>query len=170
MGLTGTALAKSKNASVILVCDKHRANLERARQFGATDVSLFESESLIRWVKGRTEGRGVDFAVELSGALDAARSAIDCCRVGGTAIFAGTAAPVGSLLLDPEMVVRKMLTIIGVHNYRPDDLDSALEFLAGEGSNFPFESLLSSHFSLEDADKAFLAAESAVGKRIVIYP
>jgi hypothetical protein len=32
-------------------------------------------------------------------------------------LLAGTVAPVGTVALDPEDVVRRMLTIRGVHNY-----------------------------------------------------
>ena len=72
--------------------------------------------------------RGVDVALELSGAASAAEAGIDSLRIGGTAVWVGAVYPGTPLNLSMEMVVRKHLSIHGVHNYRPDDLVTAIEF------------------------------------------
>jgi hypothetical protein len=71
---------------------------------------------------------------------------------------------------DPEHVVRRMLTIRGVHNYHPRDLEAALTFLAGPGLSFPFESLAAAEFPLEQAEQALAHAHSHPGVRIAVVP
>ena len=50
------------------------------------------------------------------------QAGIESLRIGGTLILAGTVLPTPSIALDPEAVVRRLLTIRGVHNYAPRDL------------------------------------------------
>jgi alcohol dehydrogenase len=85
-------------------------------------------------------------------------------------LLAGTVAPVGNVELDPENVVRRMLTVCGVHNYHPRDLEAALTFLAGPGQHFPFETLLAASYPLEQADQAFHCAHTLPGVRVVVVP
>jgi threonine 3-dehydrogenase len=44
------------------------------------------------------------------------------------AVLAGSVAPDSAVALDPECVVRRQLSIFGVHNYEPRHLSVALRF------------------------------------------
>lgn len=105
-----------------------------------------------------------------AGSADATRSAIASARIGGTVVLAGTVSPVGTIDLDPEAVVRRMLTIRGVHNYHPSDLVSAIRFLAGPGRAFPFAELVAATYPLERADDAFADAHARPGVRVAVIP
>jgi threonine dehydrogenase-like Zn-dependent dehydrogenase len=85
-------------------------------------------------------------------------------------VLAGTVAPVGTVGLDPEKVVRRLLTIRGVHNYHPRDLATALGFLAGPGRDFPWQSLVVAAYPLEQAEQAFAAAHAQPGVRVAVVP
>ena len=63
-------------------------------------------------------------------------------RMGGTALIAGTALPVPPVVIDPERVVRRLLTIRGLHNYTPRDLVAAVDFLEAGQHSFPFAELI----------------------------
>lgn len=68
LGLTATAMARSRGARQVIVCDVNADHLERAGEFGATrtlPVSADEQD-LIDSVRDLTAGRGVDLVVELS--------------------------------------------------------------------------------------------------------
>jgi alcohol dehydrogenase len=63
-----------------------------------------------------------------------------------------------------------MLTLRGLHNYAPQDLVAAVEFLARHGDRFPFASLAGGAFALEDIGHAFESASGRPGRRVSITP
>ena len=85
-------------------------------------------------------------------------------------VLAGTVAPTPGVELDPEQVVRRLLTIRGVHNYHPRDLGAALAFLAGPGLGFPFATLVGKEFPLEEVERAFAHAHAHPGVRVAVVP
>ena len=85
-------------------------------------------------------------------------------------LLAGTVAPVGNIPLDPESVVRRMLTIRGVHNYHPSDLYAALRFLAGPGRDFPWQSLIGAEYPLAQVEQAFADGHGRPGVRVAVTP
>ncbi len=117
-----------------------------------------------------THGRGADVVLELAGVSSSVAAGLALVRTGGTLVLAGTVAPGATVALDPEQVVRRMLTIRGVHNYHPRDLGTALDFLAGPGRGFPFATLIAGEYSLEQAEQAFAQAQAHPGLRIAVIP
>jgi alcohol dehydrogenase len=170
LGVTTAAIARTAGAAAVLVVDPVDELRVRARSFGATVVIPPEPAEVARAVTTVTQGRGADVTVELAGTAESVRTALDSVRVGGTVLLAGTVAPTPSVPLDPEAVVRRHLTIRGVHNYHPRDLAAALDFLAGPGQTFPFESLVVARFPLRDTARAFERAHASPGVRIAIVP
>jgi alcohol dehydrogenase len=106
----------------------------------------------------------------LAGVAQSVESALALARNGGTVVLAGTVAPVGNIGLDPEDVVRRMLTIRGVHNYHPRDLAAALVFLAGPGHNFPWQTLIVAEYPLGKVEEAFADAHARPGVRVAVVP
>jgi threonine dehydrogenase-like Zn-dependent dehydrogenase len=142
--------------------------LDRARSFGATHA-VFVNQ-LDEFVAEMTQGRGVDIALELAGTASSVELGIRLARTGGTVVLAGTVAPTPTVPIDPECVVRRMLTIRGVHNYAPCDLEKALAFLAGPGRLLPFAGLIGQSFPLEQAEQAFSQAHAHPGLRVAVLP
>jgi alcohol dehydrogenase len=170
LGVTACAMARAGGARAVLVSDPIPACRERALRFGATHVFPAEAEELAAGVRAITRGRGADLVLELAGTAATVRAAVALARTGGTALLAGTVAPLGTIGLDPEDVVRRLLTIRGVHNYHPRDLGTALAFLAGSGRAFPWQSLVVAEYPLEQADQAFAAAHARPGVRVAVVP
>jgi len=168
LGLTACAMARVGGAEAVVVCDPLESGRLRAEAFGATHTC--PPDALADALRDATHGRGADVVLELAGHADAARSAIASARVGGTVVLAGTVSPVGTIGLDPEAVVRRMLTIRGVHNYHPSDLVAAIRFLAGQGRAFPFAELVAATYPLERADDAFADAHARPGVRVAVIP
>jgi hypothetical protein len=63
-----------------------------------------------------------------------------------------------------------MLTIRGVHNYSPADLATAIDFLAGPATAFPFASLIGRSFRFDEIEAAFTHARDHPGVRVVVMP
>ncbi|HYH64206.1 MAG TPA: zinc-binding dehydrogenase [Urbifossiella sp.] len=169
LGVTACALARAAGARTVIVADPLPSNRERASHFGATQA-VAPGDDLRAAVLAATAGRGADVVLELAGSADAVAASLALARVGGTVILAGTVAPVGAVPLDPEAVVRWMLTVRGVHNYHPADLAAALDFLAGPGAAYPFAELVGTEYPLADADRAFADAHTRPGVRTAVVP
>jgi alcohol dehydrogenase len=167
LGLTTAAVARSAGAAAVLVCDPDPGCRARAAAFGATHLLAPDDLDAVR---ACTEGRGADLVLELAGVHASVQAALEHARVGGTVVLAGTVLPTPAVSLDPERVVRRMLTIRGVHNYAPVDLAAAVDFLAGPATAFPFASLLGPTFELADAEAAFAHAHANPGTRVIVKP
>jgi alcohol dehydrogenase len=170
LGVTACAMAAAAGARTVMVSDPMAVCRQRALQFGATHAFSTDPQELAAGVRDLTDGRGADLVLELAGTPATAQAALALARTGGTVVLAGTVAPVGTIGFDPENVVRRMLTIRGVHNYHPRDLASALEFLAWPGREFPWRSLVVAEYALEQAEQAFAAASANPGVRVAVVP
>ena len=128
LGVTAVAWARSAGAAAVIACDTNPTRLDLARIFGATHGVA--PGDLAGVVEDETLGHGVDVAIELSGASEAVETLLPLVRLGGVIVLVGSVFPTRPVSIVPEQVVRRSLTIRGVHNYAPRHLDAALDFLA----------------------------------------
>jgi alcohol dehydrogenase len=170
LGVTACAMASSAGAQSVIVSDPIPACRERARCFGATHDLPAEEAELTARVRDITRGRGADLVLELAGVAETVQAALALTRIGGKVVLAGTVAPLGNVVFDPESVVRRWLTICGVHNYHPRDLATALKFLTDSHAEFPWESLVVADYRLEQAEQAFARAHAEAGVRVAVVP
>ena len=84
--------------------------------------------------------------------------------------MAGATFPSRPVQLLGEQLVRRLLHIIGVYNYQPEDLETALEFLARTQGRYPFADLVGKEFSLKDVNAAFDYAERQRPPRVAVIP
>ncbi len=157
LGLTAMAMARTRGAAEVIVCDIDDARLETAKRFGATRTANVRDglDVLQAVVAEVSESRGVDIAVELSGSPASVAAGLKLLRIGGTYVLIGSVYPADDVPVSAEWVVRRWLNIHGVHNYLPEDLATAVDFLEREHENFPFAELVTDSFSLEDSEAAF---------------
>lgn len=99
----------------------------------------------------------VDVALEFSGAASAVSECLASLNIGGTAVLAGTVAPVGEIPVDPEWLVRGWRTVTGVHNYEPHHLNEAVAFLESEGERLPWDAVLGGPVTLGELPAVFAA-------------
>ncbi|MFD4236249.1 zinc-binding dehydrogenase [Streptomyces sp. NPDC058542] len=158
LGLTAVAMAVTAGARVVAV-DPDPLRREQARMFGAAEV-----------LDGAIPPEEVDVALEFSGRSSAVRVCLDSLGMGGTAVLVGSVAPDDPVRVDPERLVRGLNRIVGVHNYRPEDLLTAVEFLAAHHDSFPFADLVEGRFALGDVGSAFEAARLRAAPRQAVAP
>jgi alcohol dehydrogenase len=106
----------------------------------------------------------------MSGATEAVELCISLLGVGGRAVLVGAVFHTPAARFMPEMVVRGLLTICGVHNYLPRDLAAALDFLESEHQRYPFAELVTKTFPLAEAEEAFRYAEKHRPIRVAVMP
>ena len=107
---------------------------------------------------------------EMSGNAAAMQSALQHAAVGGAILWVGAVMPSNTISVDPEQVVRRLLSVHGIHNYAPQDLLTAIDFLTDHGQEFPFSELVAQSYSLSQANKAIDYANAAKPIRIATYP
>lgn len=172
LGLTACAMARHRGAREVIACDLNGERLAWAERFGATKTVSVDSpgSQLRRVVEASTSGRGVDLALEMSGSPSSLEMGLDLLRIGATYVLVGAVSPTRPASVAPELVVRKLLSIHGVHNYVPQDLASALEFLTDTQAHYPFADLVPVQFSLNQANAAFEHARKSGALRVAVLP
>lgn len=151
VGLTAAAIATEQGAAVeVLDPDQERRAL--AERFGA-----------------RTLDRDPDVVIEASGR--AVAEALRGVATGGVVVLVGSVFPADPVPLDAESVVRRLVTVTGVHNYTGGELADAVAFLAGRGRAYPFAEAVGAVRALGDVDAALHdAAAPGAPLRIGLLP
>ncbi len=142
LGLGAIAAAAAAGAAGVTAVDPDPERRDLARQFGATDVAL----------SARDAG-SCDVLLEFSGSSSALHDGLGGLDVQGVAVLAGAVAADAPVAFDPERVVRRQLSILGVHNYEPRHLSAALRFLSDTGERFPWSALVAEPRPLDDLVK-----------------
>ena len=155
LGLTACAMSSEKSARQIIAIDINPKRLELSREFGATTCIHADNTEIKSVVAELTDGRGADIALEFAGVTSAVHTCLDNLRTGGTLVLAGSVFPDKELQFKPEVLVRRMLTLRGIHNYIPRDLAVALDFLEKFHSKYPFDGLVERNFDLANTERAF---------------
>ncbi|SFR91849.1 putative phosphonate catabolism associated alcohol dehydrogenase [Agromyces sp. CF514] len=168
IGIAATAIVSEAGATVVVV-DPDPARRATALRFGA-DVVLDPGEGPLAAQLAALAAPAPLVAIEASGAVSSVRSVIDACAVGGTVVLVGSVSPGPAVELDPEQVVRRLLTITGVHNYAPRHLQRAIGFLSGSPGTFGRDHLVGARFALDDLDTAIEVAASGAHVRVAIDP
>jgi alcohol dehydrogenase len=139
LGLTAVAWARALGAADVLGCDIAVERLPMAATFGAARTCT--PDELAATVAEMTAGHGVDVALELSGSPEAFEAALPRLRIGGRMVLVGSVFPGRAVPISLEQLVRRCVTLRGVHNYAPRHLASALAFLVQQ-RELPFEALV----------------------------
>jgi alcohol dehydrogenase len=148
--------------------DRDTGRRERSLGFGASRaVAPEDTPATLRDI---SSGHGVDLLLEFTGARAAFLNAWEQVRLGGAIVLVGSVFPDEPVSMKLEQIVRRNLSIHGVHNYAPTDLAAALEFLARHHADFPFASLVDQWFPLNDCAAAFAAARDPRAIRVGVRP
>ncbi len=169
LGLNCTAYLKSCSKARITVTDVNRDRLETALHFGADEILDVDSDpdqALGRLME--LSGYGFDAVIEVSGSLNALLLGLDAVRTGGVVLSAGLVTPGNAFTLDPNVLIRKCLTLIGSHNYSPDALGKAVTFLEKAVNMYPYHEIVGGVFPLDDINRAVEEAESGTHLRIAV--
>ncbi len=145
LGMFACAMAKENGAGQVWLSDPKARRLDWGRRFGA-DGGVFPQE-----VKKLT----ADLVIETSGAPVAMESSFGSLSIGGKAIWVGAVFPQRAVALDAEQVIRRLITIRGLHNYNRQDLITAVEFVERHYAHYPMAELVEQEYSLPDVRAAF---------------
>jgi S-(hydroxymethyl)glutathione dehydrogenase/alcohol dehydrogenase len=157
IGVSALIYACSIGAEKIFAVDINEYKLTFARTIGATHIINCLEEDAIKKIKECTNGIGVDFALECSGAKIAMEAAIASVKNTGTAIIAGNLKQGEKIAIDPfELIKGKNIrgTWGGATNPDEDILFYANKYLEDV---FPIHRLVTQVYSLEKINDALQA-------------
>ncbi|KRC61272.1 alcohol dehydrogenase [Agromyces sp. Root81] len=175
IGLSVAAMAIEAGA-VVVVADPDASRREFVRRLGAVaadPLARGASPERLDAVLAGLEARGlreVLVAVEASGTAAAVRTVLDVVGVGGVAVLVGSVSPGSEVSLDPETVVRRLVTVTGVHNYTAGQLERAVEFLERSWQSLPFDELVGATHPLTELDLALEEAATGLHVRVGVAP
>ncbi|WP_339922574.1 zinc-binding dehydrogenase [uncultured Cyclobacterium sp.] len=167
LGLSSCAMAKEFGASKVWARDIDKAKAEQALKFGAEKAFIFGDADLKNI--SQNDG-GIDLIIETSGNPNAIEDCLKQLTIGGTLVMVGAVFPQRDLSINAEYMVRNLLSIKGLHNYKPEDLANAIKFLEKVHEKYPFGKLVGLTFNLEALDEAFAMANKGNYYRVGIHP
>jgi putative phosphonate catabolism associated alcohol dehydrogenase len=171
IGLTATAMAADAGLRVV-VADPDAARRDLALRFGATGTFDPAADATARDDAAAVAGAsdGFDVVVEASGARAAVAGAVEASAIGGVVVLVGSVFPTEPVPVDPELLVRRLLTVTGVHNYSADDLAESTAYLLERWHAHPFEELVGHTVALADLDEGLRRAGAGGPVRVGVDP
>ncbi|MFO8081199.1 MAG: zinc-binding dehydrogenase [Armatimonadota bacterium] len=163
VGLCAMALSSHHRARPVVAADPCEERVRQAPGFGATHLAGADwlEDDFVGRLRALTEAdRGVDVAIEACGAPRVIRDGIEALRIGGRYVLAGCVFPEANVEIDMHPVTTKLLSLQGLHNYTPLDLQKALRFLVENRGDFAFDTVVREVFDLADIDAALELMES----------
>lgn len=156
LGLYGAALAKSLGASRVIGVDAVPARRALGLRFGA-DLALHPDVAAAL-------PADADAVIEVCGDAAAIPTGLGWLRAGGRYLVAGMVNPGSMVTLDANLLLRRCVTLVGVHNYHPRHLIQALAFVVDNRTRFPFGELVEGRYRLDEVDRAMA---DAAGRRVL---
>lgn len=172
LGLYGAAIAKARGARRVIGLDIDAARRERSCRFGV-DLALDaagDPAALAAELRACCRPEGPDVAIEVCGAPEAIPQGIEALRTGGTYVLGGVVNPRAMTTFDANLLLKKMLTLRGVHNYHPRNLAEALDFVAANRTRYPFHELVDGKYPLDRVGDAMADAAERRVLRAAIVP
>ena len=115
-GLLFVSLLRRAGFERIVVSDPHGDRLDRARQYGATDVVLAANDAIVDATMDLTGGRGADLVIEAAGEDAARAQAVEAVRLDGRLGMFGTPSSLGLAPFPFSALFRKKATMESSHS------------------------------------------------------
>ncbi len=173
LGIYGCAIAKARGAARVIAVDAVPSRLEVAKRFGADltlDAAAMSDDDLVKIVRDGSPPDGPDVVLEVCGVASVIPTGIRMLRTGGRYVLAGVVNPDSCFTLDGNDLIRKWITLKGIHNYHPRHLIQALDFVMANRDRFPFKEIVDSRFGLDQLSEAFAKAAKRSVLRAAIVP
>ena len=110
---------------------------------------------------------GADAVIEV---CEFVPSGLERLRTGGRYVLGALVNPRANVNIDANVLVKRLLTMRGVHNYHPRHLIQALEFVMANRERFPVKAIVEAKFPLCEVGVAFTKASERSVIRAAIVP
>ncbi|HEY9058053.1 MAG TPA: zinc-binding dehydrogenase [Aurantimonas sp.] len=164
IGLLGAAVAKALGAQPVILTGTRDNRLEIGKRLGADHVINVRNEDPVEAVRRLTDGKGVDYVVECSGAPNAVNEAAQMLNRGGKiclAAFPGAPVPV-----DVAYLVRNNIYVYGIRGEGKAATHRAEAFMRQK--RFDATQIHTHTFAMEDLPEALRYAKDRVEDAIKV--
>ncbi len=169
LGLYACALLHERGVEHVFCVDIQEQRLAQIERFGGILIDgRAEHYPQSREKILAAAEYGVDAVLEVAGVAALVPEGIRLLRPGGYYGFVGMVHPNSQLALTGEQIIRKCLTLYGIHNYAPWHLEQAVQFLQSSIDKFPYESLVSAPFPLAKLEDAVKMAQTQEWCRVSV--
>jgi Zn-dependent alcohol dehydrogenase len=171
VGLSAIMGARLAGAAVIAAVDPFPFRRETALELGATQALDPGSDNVPAALRGLTDGRGADAAIDSAGAPGVLAQAYAAVRRGGTVVAVGlppeglsAELPAADLAREEKVVTGSFYGSCSPQLDMPEVLDLYMDGL------LPLDRLVSRAYPLEEINDAFAAMNAGEVARAVIRP
>ena len=141
---------------------------ERAKQMGVEAVINPTDEDAVDQIRDlTTDGRGVDFALDCSGNVQAHRLCIDATRRRGTIAFVGQSGRNDTVIHVSPDLIGKGLRLAGAWHYNLNQFPGLMKVI--EGSPL-LDLLISNIYPMSEIQQAFETSASHESSKIILKP
>lgn len=169
LGVYGAAFLTEAGVPTVLCTDVDEHRLGVAAAFGAIPILATSPEATLAAVRDHAP-HGVDAVIEAAGVRHLLAEGVAMLRAGGWYGWVGLVHPDSVIGPTAEQIIRRCLILQGIHNYAPEDLRDAVDFLARTINRFPYGRLMSPPLPLENLETAVAHAREREFMRITVQP
>jgi L-iditol 2-dehydrogenase len=169
IGVMHTKLAKARGAGRVIVSEPMPERAFQARRMGADRVVNPSTEDLLQALAEESGGRGADAIIVAAPVHAAQESTLTLAAIGGRInFFGGLPKDRPTINFDSNLVHYKELVITGTTACSTNDCWQAARIV--DSGLVDLSDLVSQRFRLDEAVKAFTAAEDRKSLKIVLEP
>ncbi|MBQ5841087.1 MAG: zinc-binding dehydrogenase [Clostridia bacterium] len=160
VGLMQIAVLRAAGVNHIVAVDGNPKRLDMAKKLGCkTTVNFREATTLeerVAKIHAVTDGMGVDFAFQCTGAPPAAADIYSYIRRGGGMCEMGFFVNNGEYSINPHFAMcNKEINLVGSWDYSAEDYPTTIAFLQqAREMNIPIKDLITHSFPLDQLNKA----------------
>jgi L-iditol 2-dehydrogenase len=167
MGLLNMMCAGVSGASQVGMVDVNPERLKKAEEMGASWTVDSSQQSVAEAIQSRTSGRGADVVILAAPVGSLQQAAIGLLApFGRLCLFAGLARGDSQVTLDTNQIHYKNLVVTGMTGGSPRDYRIALRLM--ESGKVRTRAVVSDVFAMKDLEKAYEAAISGNGLKVVL--
>ena len=164
IGLMGVAMAKSLGAQPVILTGTRDSRLEMGKQLGADHVINVRQENAVDKVMELTNGKGVHYVLECSGASNALNEAAQMTNRGGRVCLA--AFPHEPVPVDLAHLVRNNIYVYGIRGEGQSATHRAMAFM--QQKRFDATIIHTHTFDFDETPKAIHYAKERIEDAIKV--
>ncbi len=174
VGLMAALCARLSGAFQIIMlgAPDHRLKIAEGFKIDET-INIMEEDpqTRVKTVLDHTHGRGADVTVEATGVPSAIKEGMEMTRDGGTYTIVGQYTNAGDVQINPHLHInKKHLTIRGSWGSDLSHFYLAVKLVEKYADSYPFESIISRDYSLEETKTALEDVEQLKVMKAIIKP
>lgn len=168
LGLLNAQVAKAYGATQVIIADHHDFRVELAKKVGIDHAFNANKVNIEEAVKNLTEGRGADLVVIAVASTNAVHQGLRMVRWGGRLCIFGDFrdVPQPNLDIDPKLILRDDITILGSWGCAPYDYYAAFNLI--RSGRVKVKDMITHAFPLEHFNEALKVISSKECMRVIL--